>query len=300
MLRASDPRLLARLARLELRARTAVEGLAGGRHRSPLRGASSTFAAHREYVPGDDLRHLDWRVMARSDRSVVREFEEETDLTAYVVLDASASMAFGSLEWSKLAYATWIAAAVTRLLVIQNDYAGLAVCAGSALAQWLAPHGGERHWQHLVGVLENLQASGTGDAAEAWEAAGARMERRGLVLWISDCLVDPERAARAGARLRHAGHDLMVLRILDPAEIEFPYGRTTRFDALEGLDRLLLEPRAVRQAYLEEFEQHDQALRRGLRGLQADYRLLRTDEALETTLVEFLNRRQARLRRAGR
>lgn len=300
MSRASDPKLLARLARLELRARSAVEGLAGGRHRSPLRGASTTFAEHREYVPGDELRHLDWRVMARSDRNVVREYEEETDLTGTLVLDASASMAFRSGEWSKLQYATWVAAALARLLVIQNDHAALAVCAGAQLKQWLPAHGGERHWLHLVEVLEALAPDGLGDAAEALEAAAARLERRGLVVWISDCLGAPERAARAAARLHHGGHDLMVLRVLDPAEIEFPYGRTTRFDALEGADQLLLEPRAVRQAYLEEFEEHDQALRRGLRAAQAEYRRLRTDEALETALVEFLNRRNARLRRAGR
>lgn len=300
MRRASDPRLLARLARLELRARTAVEGIMGGRHRSPLRGASTTFAEHREYVPGDELRRLDWRVMARTDRAVVREFEEETDLTGYLVLDASASMGFASLEWTKLDYATWAAAALGRLLVLQNDHAGLAVDGAAGLRRWLPPHGGERHWLHLVEVLESVRPEGEGDPAEGLELAASRMERRGLVIWVSDCLGEPERAARAVARLRRAGHDLIVLRVLDPAEIEFPYGRTTRFDALEGAARLLLEPRAIREAYLEEFESHDRELRRGLRALRADYRRMRTDEPLEAALVEFLHRRSARLRRAGR
>jgi len=297
---ASDPELLARLERLELRARTAVEGLTGGRHESPLRGASTTFAQHREYVPGDDVRRLDWRVMARTDRDIVREYEEETDLTAYLVLDASASMAFRSLDWSKFDYATWLAAALARLLVLQHDANALALTSGSEVGAWLPPRRGERAWRELLETLEQAAPEGRGDPAEGLLAAAARLERRGIVVWISDCLGDPDAAARAVARLRHAGHDVVVLRVLDPAEIEFPYGRSTRFLPLEDGEALTLDPRAIRRAYLEEFEAHGRRLRRSLRGLNADFRRMPTDEPLKAGLVEFLARRSARLRRAGR
>jgi len=297
---ASDPRLLARLARLELRARTAVEGLMGGRHVSPRRGSGSTFAEHREYVPGDELRHVDWKLMARTDRPFVRRYEEETRLTGYLVLDSSASMRFSSLEWSKHDYAVWMAAALARLLEMQSDRFGLAVTGGGEVRDWIPPRGGEAHFRAALEALEGAEADGAGEPAEALLATASRFQRRGLVVWISDCLGEPEAASRAAARLRLAGHDLLVLRVLDPAEIDFSYGHNTRFDPLEGGEFLRLDPRAVRQAYLDEFEEHGAALRRGLRSLGADFRRMPSDEPLEAGLVEFLSRRSARLRRAGR
>ena len=300
MPQASDPKLLARLARLELRAKTAVEGLPGGRHVSHLRGSGTTFAEHRQYSPGDELRHLDWRLMARSDRNIVRRYEEETALTGYLVLDSSASMSFTSLEWTKYEYATWLAAALARLLAIQNDRFGLALTGGGAVQHWLPPKGGERHWQALVDILESTEPAEAGEPADALAAAAGRMERRGLVIWLSDCLGDAEAAGRAAARLRRSGHDLLVLRVLDPAEIDFPYGRSTRFEPLELGEFQLVDPRAIRQAYLEEFEKHGASLRRGLRALGADFRRMPTHEPLEAGLIEFLARRSARLSRVGR
>jgi len=298
--RASDPKLLARLARLELRARTAVEGLAGGRHASFMRGSGTTFAEHREYVPGDEIRHIDWRLAARSDRYFVRRYEEETSLTAWLVVDLSASMKFSTLEWNKADYAKWLAASLARLLSLQGDSWGLAVCNGDSVEHWLPARGGERHFQDCVGVLEDFEPNGNGDPATALSLAGARMERRGLVVWISDLLGDVDAAVKATAQLRRAGHDMIILRVLDPAEVEFPWGRSTRFEALEGVEQLLLDPRAVRDAYIQEFEQHGAALRQGLRGLGSDFRRIQSDEALEAGLVEFLARRNARLRRSRR
>jgi len=297
---ASDPKLLARLSRLELRAKTAVEGLTAGRHLSPQKGSGTAFAEHRPYTPGDEPRRLDWRILARTDRHVVRDFEEETDLTVHLVVDASESMSFGSLEWSKFAYATWVAAALGWLATRQSDTAGLAVVAAGKIQTYLPPHTGERNWMHMVEILEAARPAGSGDPGESLLLAAGRMERRGLVVWISDCFGDPDKAARAAARVRHAGHDLLVLRVLDPAEIDFPYGRTTRFQPLELGERLTLEPRAVRKAYLEEFEIHGVALRRGLRASGAEFQRLPTDQPLQVALVEYLARRAARLRRSGR
>jgi uncharacterized protein (DUF58 family) len=298
--RASDPSLLASLARLELRARTAVEGLAGGRHRSAAFGASTTFAQHREYVPGDDLRHLDWKLIARTERDIVRQYEEETDLTGYLVLDASASMQYSSQQWSKHDYATWIAAAVAHLLKLQNDKTALAITRGDQVIEWIPARRGEAHYQNLLEVLENLEPGGAGDPADGLAEAIGQMERRGLVVWISDCLGEPSAALQAASQLRHDRHDLITLRVLDPAEIDFPFGRHTRFEALEGSDHLMLEPRAVREAYLAEFEAHGAELRRGLRALRTDFRRLPTDEALDVGLTSFLSARDARLRRSRR
>ncbi len=298
--RASDPRLLARLARLELRARTAVEGLQGGRHRSQARGASTTFAQHREYAPGDDPRRLDWKLLARTDRPIVREYEEETSLTLWLLLDASQSMRFASLEWSKWQYATWLTAALARVATDQQDRVGLHLLRGAEAVPGVAAAGGEGHWSALVNALESAQPGGSGDPGLALEQAAGRMDRRGIVVWITDGLGAPEQAAHGISRLRHSGHDVIVLRVLDPAEISFPYDRITQFEGLESVERLRLDPRAVRDAYLEEFEAHGSELRRRLRSLGCDFRRMPTDEPLEAGLVEFLARRGARLRRATR
>lgn len=300
MPRASDPRLLARLARLELRARTAVEGLQGGRHRSRARGSSTTFAQHREYAPGDDPRRLDWKLLARTDRPIVREYEEETSLTLWIVLDASASMGFGSLDWSKAQYASWLAAALARVACNQQDRFGLVVARGAEAELTLPAAGGEAHWQETVARLEALEPGGRGDCGAALKQSAGLLDRRGVVAWISDCLGEPAAAAQGASLLRHRGHDLITLRVLDPAEIAFPYDQITQFEDLESDARLRLDPRAVRDAYLEEFDAHGRELRRQLRGLGCDFRRMPSDEPLDVGLAEFLSRRGARLRRTSR
>ena len=296
---ASDPRLLARLARLELRARTAVEGLRGGRHRSRATGSSTTFSQHREYVPGDDLRKLDWKLVARSDKHIVREYEEESDLTVWIVVDASASMAFATGDWTKFEYATWLAAAIAKVAISQQDQAGLLLTRGEEVERALPARGGETHWRQLAEALAAAEPAGGGDPAPGLEAAAGMLDRKGIVVWIGDCLGDPEAAGRAAARLRHRGNDVLVLRTLDPAEVDFPFERFTRFEDLEGGLPLRADPRAVREAYLAEFEKHGADLRRRLRGLGCEFRRMPTDEPLEAGLVELLARRAARLRRSG-
>jgi len=230
----------------------------------------------------------------------VREYEEETSLTLWIVLDASASMAFGSLDWSKWDYATWLAAALARVACNQQDRFGLVIARGSEATLALPAAGGEAHWHALVTRLEELRCAGEGDPGAALQQSAGLLERRGVVAWISDCFGEPHAAAQGISRLRHRGHDLLVLRVLDPAEIEFPYDQITQFENLEGAERLRLDPRAVRDAYLEEFEAHGRDLRRQLRGLGCDFRRMPTDEPLDVGLVEFLARRGARMRRMSR
>ncbi len=298
MRQVSDPKLRARLARLKLRARTAVEGLRGGRHRSPLRGASTTFAQHREYVAGDDIRHLDWRLMARSDRNIIREYEAETDLRLWLVVDASASMAFTTGEWSKLEYATWLAAALARVACDQNDMFGLFLTHGDRLERPLPTRGGETHWAALCNQLAELEPEGAGDPATGLRLAGSQMEGRGLVVWIGDNLGDPEVAAQAASMLRRAGQDLIVLRTLDQAEVDFTFQHNTRFEGLEVDLKLRLDPNSIREAYLEEFEKHGADLRRRLRSAGCAFRRMPIEEPLEVGLVEFLAHRNAA--RSGR
>jgi uncharacterized protein (DUF58 family) len=276
-----------------LRARTAVEGLRGGRHRSPLRGASTTFAQHREYVAGDDIRHLDWRLMARSDRNIIREYEAETDLRLWIVLDASASMSFTTGEWTKLEYATWLAAALARVACDQNDMFALFLTHGDRLEHPLPARGGDTHWAALCNQLASLEAEGAGDPAIGLQLAASQMEGRGLVVWIGDNLGDPEAAAQTASMLRRAGHDMIVLRTLDQAEVDFRFQHNTRFEGLETDLRLRLDPNAIREAYLEEFETHGAELRRSLRSSGCAFRRMPIEEPLEAGLVEFLARRNA-------
>ncbi|MBT3339490.1 MAG: DUF58 domain-containing protein [Planctomycetes bacterium] len=289
--------LLARIQGLELRARTAVEGLPGGSHRSHFRGSSSTFAEHRAYTPGDDIRHLDWKVAARSDRLMVRQFEAETDLATTLLIDSSASMSYSSGGPSKWQYATWAAAAMGLLLANQGDRFALAASHEQAL---LPEHkGGMSHWRDTLHQIARQVPQGQGDAVELIEQAIPQLNGRGLVVWISDCLAEPASILRAAAQLRHAGHDLIVFRTLDPAEVDFNFESNTRFDDLESDLQLRIQPQAVRQAYRAAFDEHADALRVGLLQQGASFSRVRTDEPLDAILATFLARRQARLRKEG-
>lgn len=295
----SDPKLLARLSRLELRARIAVEGLTGGRHASKIKGAGLNFAEHRPYVPGDDIRRLDWKIAARTDRHVVRVHEEESSLTGWLLVDTSASMGFGSTGWSKLDYATWTAASIARLLAMQNDQAGLLLSNGKD-SHWLPARAGRTGWPALVRALEAAEPDGEGEPALIGESAVGRLGRRGLVVWLTDGLGDPSRIVRAASRLREEGHDVIVLRILDPVEINLDWETPSKFVGLEGEGILKVDPNAIRTAYIQTFEEHAQLLRRGLRELNVEFLRMPTDQHLEPALAKFLTKRAARLRKSGR
>ncbi|MCX8229476.1 MAG: DUF58 domain-containing protein [Planctomycetota bacterium] len=299
MPRASAPERLVRLPRLELRARTAVEGLAGGQHQSRRRGPSTHFAEHREYVPGDDLRHLDWKLMARSDRNILRQYEAETDLTVTFLLDSSASMQYGSLPWNKLDYATWIAASLVHLLFLKNDKFAVGIPSAVETPQWLPPKNGARQQSQAWELLEQAQPQGSLNPADSLRACLPYLSRRGLVVWISDCLGDAQEMVQAASEIRGAGHDLIVLRVLDPAEVDFPFDRNTKFESLESSEILRADPRALKEAYLKEFNQHAAQLRQGLRALQADFDRFTTDAPLDVALVQFLARRDAQRKRRG-
>lgn len=289
-----DPQTLAKIAKLQLRARHAVEGYMAGQHRSPSRGFSIEFAEHREYVPGDDLRYVDWKALARSDRFYLKQFEDETNLRCWLAVDASQSMAYqgSAAPWSKLAYAQTLAAALAWLILHQQDAAGLALF-DQRLRAVLPPASRPAHLEAILSVLEAAQAEGRSALGSALDALAQRLKRRGLVIVISDCLDALEDLLIGLKHLRYRQQEVLLVHVVDPAELELPFTGWTRFVGLEGLPTVDADPAAIRQAYQEEVSQFCQTLSRGCLEQQVDYARVRTDQPLDEALRWVLARRMA-------
>jgi uncharacterized protein (DUF58 family) len=288
------PHELALLGGLEFVARHVVEGFLAGLHRSPHRGFSVEFAEHRAYQPGDDLRYVDWRMYARSDRHYVKQFEEETNLRAYLLVDASASMAWSSSPGElppKLWYAKQLSACLALLLLRQGDAVGL-IGFDEKMRAHIGPRGGRRHWHDLLRALEPLEATGRTEAANALRDIAGRLPRRGLVVLCSDLLVDPESTRLALQFLRHRGHEVLVFHILDPGELELPGDRNARFVDPETGEELPVSVAHLRNEYREAVERAIEEWRRALVPLGIDYTLLETDQPLVHALRAYLRKRE--------
>ncbi|MGA2031547.1 MAG: DUF58 domain-containing protein [Thermoguttaceae bacterium] len=284
-----DPQTLARLEGLQLRARLIVEGYVSGLHRSPFHGFSTEFAEHREYAPGDDLRYLDWKVLGRTDKYYLKQFEEETNLVCYLVLDTSESMCYQGpgAAMSKLEYAKCIAAALAYLVLRQQDSVGL-VTFDREIRSLVRASSEPSHIRQLLHVMEHA-------AGERKTAGGAilhdlaeRFKKRGIVVILSDLFDDPATLLMGLKHLRHRRHEVIVMQVLDPAELEFPFQQAMLFRGLEQLPEVLVEPRSLRQAYLDEFQRFVLRLKEGCRAHQIDYVPLRTDQSLEVALSSYL------------
>jgi len=276
-----------RLRYLEIKARDIVEGYLAGMHRSPYHGFSVEFAQHREYVPGDDLRHVDWKVFGRSDRYYVKQYEEETNLVAHVVLDTSESMTFKSGAVSKLEYAGLAAASLIYLILHQRDAASLALF-GSEVYQILQPRTHPAHFKLAVGNIAMPKIQENTDIGAILHGLADRLQRRGLVLLLSDLLDDPVAILQGLNHLRHKEHDVIVLHVLDHAERTFPYDRMTRFEGLENGPRITADPRSLRSTYLAEVNAYLKTLKKGCLASRVDYRLLDTRESLDVALSSYL------------
>lgn len=289
-----DPAALSRLGGLEFVARSVVEGFLMGMHRSPYRGFSAEFAELRAYRPGDDIRYIDWRMYGRSDRFYVKQFEEETNLRANLLLDISSSMGWSSRPDelpTKLWYARHLAASLALILLRQGDRVGL-VSFDDRIRNRLRPRGGRRQWHELVRRLSTAESGGSTAAAGALRRLALRLQRRGLVVLFSDLLVDPEPTREALHFLRHRGHEVLVFHILDPGERELPPTGDARFfdpESGEELDvsvgRLRTEYRTAVRDALEEWE-------RTLRPHGIDYVVVDTDRPLALAFRKYLRRRQ--------
>ena len=285
-----DPASLAKVSGLIVRARMIVEGSITGLHRSPFHGSSVEFAEHREYVPGDDIRHIDWKVFGRSDRFYIKQYEEETNLRVQLVLDASESMTYGSGAMTKLDYARTLAASLAYLILGQQDAVGALVFDDKIRAE--APISQSRsHLQDMVSVLAQQSGQDATDIGEVLGRVSDRLKRRCLIVLLSDLFDDEDRLVHGLRRLRHAGHDVLVLHIMDPDELNFPFNRMTLFEGLEEMPVQLADPDAVREAYLVEIRDFMKRLRRDFRNSGIQYQLADCSKGFDQVLREALVRR---------
>jgi uncharacterized protein (DUF58 family) len=282
---------------LELRAREVVEGYVAGMHRSPYHGFSVEFSQHREYSIGDDLRYVDWKVYGKTDKVYLKQFEEETNLICYLALDASASMSYQGpgAAHSKLEYAQLAAAALAMLVLRQQDSVGLATF--DRKVRELVPFSGSpAHLEQVLRCLDRTAGEKPSRTGDVLHELAERFSKRGLVIVLSDLLGEVESTLSGVRRLRHRRHDCIVLHVLDPAEIDFPFDRPTRFLDLEGGQKTAVDPRSIRAAYRTEVQNFLRTLAAGCRSMGADYVLFRTDRPPEVALARYLAARKMRRR----
>jgi uncharacterized protein (DUF58 family) len=292
-----EPQTLARLAGLKLRARHIVEGYVAGLHRSPFRGFSIEFAEHREYAPGDDLRYVDWKVFGRTDKVYLKQYEDETNLVCYLVLDVSESMRYRSprAPLSKLEYAQCIAASLAWLVLAQQDSVALATF-DTEVRAYVRPGSSPAQLQQLLGVMEAAGGERKTATGPIFHDLAERLKKRGVVLILSD-LFDDVASMLAGLKhFHHRRHDVILLHILDPAELDFPFHGPTLFKGMEQMPEVLADPRSLRQAYLREFGQYLRDVQSAALAQQMDYRLIRTDQNLGWALSHYLSTRMQQVK----
>ncbi len=295
-----DPKILARVASLDLRARLIVEGLMTGMHRSPYQGVSVEFAQHRPYVAGDDTRHVDWKVFGRSDKIYLKQYLEETNLHLICVVDASESMAYGSVGsadvlWSKYDHATAIAAALSYMAIQQQDSVGLAIF-DNELKRYFKPSNSPGQWKivtHELCIVPRLKKTNTG---RILDQLAEKLTHRSLIVILSDFFDDLDGITQGLRHLRYKKHEMMAFQVLDPMEIEFPFEDVTLFKGLEEMGELLTEPRALREGYLAQLADATERLKKLCRGMHIDFVRMNTSESLDVTLSGFLATRAASIK----
>ena len=289
-----DPEILQKLGDLELVAHEVVEGLRVGSHRSPLKGFSTEFAHHRQYSPGDAIRDIDWRVYGRTDRYYTKLYEAETNFDCYLLIDASASMNYGSGKVSKLEYAKFLAASLAYLVLKQRDSVGLSVF-DSEVRAYLPPRSAMGIILQIDRLLREIQPVERTSIAKQLHDIALLMKRRSFVVLISDLFADVDDVLAGLDHLRFDGHNVVVLHTLDPYEIEFPFNGTWRFEGLEGELPLTTQPERIRDDYLASFNEYMEALRAGCIASHVDYTTIDTSRPLDAVLNEFFFERQATL-----
>jgi uncharacterized protein (DUF58 family) len=284
--------VLARIDNMQLLARVVVEGFLLGLHRSPYRGFSVEFAEYRQYSPGDEIKHIDWKVYGKTDRYYIKQFEEETNLTCYILLDASASMGYRSGEGglSKLQYGCYMTACLAYFMMRQRDAAGLTIF-DDKIRSVLPPRLRQTHLKHVLAELEKCRPGGETDIAGPMHHLAEGLKRRGLIILISDLMSDPEAVLGALQHFRFEGHDILVFHVMDHAELTFPFDTMTEFTDLETRDKALVSPEGIREAYMKELNGFLAFYEKGCADVKADYKLFDTTRPLELALSEYLFRR---------
>lgn len=288
-----NTRTLMQIRSLELRARIVVQGFWNGIHASPYHGFSVEFSEYRQYVPGDDPRYVDWRVYARSDRYYIKKFEDETNLRCHLLIDQSRSMTFGSDDWTKAEYAHTLAATLAYFLFQQGDAVGL-LSFDEGIRDYLPARNRPGHLRQLMLSLEKPAAGQSTSISKPLERIVELVNKRGLMVLISDLLAPVEELEEKLGRLTASGHDVAVFRILDPREIDFDFEDALLFHDVESEKDLFIEPAAAKRNYLKRFTEHGDAARAICQKLGVDYLPVITDEPLNQVLSNYLRQRQQR------
>ncbi|MEX0602870.1 MAG: DUF58 domain-containing protein [Bacteroidota bacterium] len=277
---------------MELRARLVVEGFITGLHKSPYHGFSVEFTEHRPYMPGDEIKHIDWKAYGKTDRYFIKQFEEETNLKAYVIVDASSSMGFSSgTNIPKLTYATYIAAALSYLMVEQRDAVGLTIY-DERVRTSLPPRATKVNLRQIFRELELVRAGNGTRTAEALHRVADRIRRRGLVIILSDLFDDPAAVITAFKHFRHRGNEVIVMQVLDPVERSFAFGGDATFRDMETREEIMTQPWHIQKAYQESLKEFIETIKRECRENTIDYVLLDTATPFDRALIEYLNKRK--------
>jgi uncharacterized protein (DUF58 family) len=288
------PDVIRQVARLDLRAKLIVEGFLSGLHASPYHGFSVEFSEHRKYVPGDDLRDLDWTVLARTDKLYLKKFQAETNVAGYLVLDLSASMAYTyRQQMTKLDYAICLAAALGYLMIHQQDPVGL-VTFDTSIQASVAPRSKRTQLGTILSVLANLKPAGQTDVAGCLHQLAALIRGKSLVMLFSDLLTEPGPVLEAIHHLRHRGHEVLLFHILDEAEVHFPFEGLIEFTDVESPDRLTLDARGMRGDYVQAVEEFRETYRVACSRANVDYLAMDTSVPFDRALLEYLVQRQRR------
>ncbi len=317
-----DPRTLARIGALDLRARLIVEGLMTGMHRSPYQGISVEFAQHRQYSPGDDTRHVDWKQYAKTDKIYLKQYLQETNLHLICIVDASESMGYGTVAssqlpvagedkggllsgnrqlatgdfvWTKYDHATAIAASLSYMAIQQQDSVGLAIF-DQALSRYFKPSNSPGQWKVVVNELQQIPRWNKTNTGKILDQIAEKLHHRSLIVILSDFFDDIESIQQGLRHLRYKKHELMVFQILDPMEVNFPFEDVTLFKGLEGLGDLLTEPRALREGYMQQLNDFTEQMKKMCRGMHIDFQRMNSGDSLDVALSGFLATRSATMK----
>jgi uncharacterized protein (DUF58 family) len=285
------PEVVSKLGRIDLKARLVVEGFLTGLHRSPFKGFSVEFAEYRQYMPGDELKRIDWKVYAKTDRFYIREYQEETNLRAYLLLDTSGSMAYKSDKISKLEYASYLAASLAYLLLKQKDSVGL-VQFGTKIEKYIPPRQAGAHLSVLLNALDKIKPGGETDLSKTFHQLAERIKRRGLVIIFSDLFDAKEKVIKALRHFRHRKHEVLVFHILDRNEIDFAFAAPLVLKDLESKNELTIDPRIIRKEYQHTFDEFFKDFQRQCRESRIDYHLITTDMPFDRALLSYLEKRK--------
>jgi len=285
------PEVISKLTSMDLRARLVVEGFITGLHRSPYHGFSVEFAEHRQYMPGDEIKHVDWKVYGKTDRFYVKQFEEETNLKSYLLLDCSASMGYKSTSISKFEYASYLAAALAHLMIKQRDAVGLVTFA-EQIKHYLPPRSMKSYLFQLLQHIERTTPAEPTNVSATLHQMAERIKRRGLVILLSDLLDQPEAVLKGLKHFRHRNHEVIVFHILDPAELTFDFKRAAIFVDLETDERINTQPWHIRKDYQLKLRKFIQTYRNGCRENNIDYVLMDTAQTFDKALFEYLVKRK--------